>query len=114
MPIVTTILATVKVLLAVDHLYVAVADDLSSRYCPVDRTLFLGRLGFLFAAFACIAVLLFLFARFSRGNASRKELAYIAACAVAAFAIGSGALVIFGLSGCSGATQAGLTWDWPW
>jgi hypothetical protein len=39
---------------------------------------------------------------------------YIAACAVVLFAIGSGALVIFGLSGCGGATEAGLTWDWPW
>ena len=107
MPIATTVLA-------VDQLFDAVANDLSSRYCPVDRTLFLGRLGILLAAFACIALLLFSLAKFRRLDAQRKQLMFIAACAVAAFAIGSGALVIFGLSGCGGATEAWLTWDWPW
>jgi hypothetical protein len=66
------------------------------------------------AAFACIALLLFSLAKFRRWNAQRKQLMFIAAYAVAAFAIGSGALVLFGLSGCGGATEAGLTWDWPW
>lgn len=114
MPIVTTVLAAVKLFFAVDPLYVSVVNDLSSRYCPLDRTIFLTRLGILLAALACIALLFFSFAKFRRQNAQRKELAYIAACAVAAFAIGVGALVLVGLSGCSGATQAGLTWDWPW
>jgi hypothetical protein len=102
-----------RLVFAVDHLYSAVAYDLSSRYCPVDRNLFLGRLGASLAVLACIALLLFLFARF-RVRARGKERAYVAACAVAVFAIGSGALVSLGLSGCGGATQAGLTWDWPW
>lgn len=104
----------VKLISAVDSLYVAVAHDLSSRYCPVDRAVFLGRLGILAAAFACIALLLFSFAKFRKQNAQGKELGYIAAGAVAVFAIGSSALVIFGLSGCGGATEAGLIWDWPW
>ena len=95
-------------------LYAAVANDMSSRYCPVDRTLFLGRLGVLVAALGGIALLILAIARFRVRNPRRRELAYIGACAIAAFAIGSGALVIFGLSGCAGATQAGLTWDWPW
>lgn len=107
MPIVTTVLA-------VDHLYAAVADDLSSRYCPVARSLFVGRLGLLLAALACVALLFFAFAQFRSRSAQRKTLAYIAACAIALFAIGYGTLVIAGLSGCGGASEAGLTWDWPW
>jgi hypothetical protein len=74
----------------------------------------LSRLGILLAALACVALLFFAFAKFGSRNAQRKTTAYIAACAVALFAIGYGALVIVGLSGCAGATAAGLTWDWPW
>jgi hypothetical protein len=103
----------VKLAVALDPLYLVLAKDLASRYCPVDRTLFLGRLGSLFAAFVLIALLLFVAARLARHNPQRKALIYLAASAVILFAIGSGSLVIFGLSGCSGATQAGLTWDWP-
>jgi ABC-type polysaccharide/polyol phosphate export permease len=99
---------------AADSLYDAVANDLASRYCPVDRSVFLGRLGILLAALACVALLLFAFAKFRSRNAQRKTTAYIAACAVALFAIGYGVLVIVGLSGCGAATEAGLTWDWPW
>jgi hypothetical protein len=114
-PIITTVLAAVKLFLAGDNaLYVALAKDLSSRYCPVDRTIFLSRLGVLLAVCACIGLLLFAFAKYRKQSAQRRERAYIAACAVAAFAIGGAALVIFGLSGCGGATEAGLTWDWPW
>ena len=37
----------------------------------------------------------------------------IVAGAVLLFALGSGALVLYGLSGCSGAAAEGLIWDWP-
>lgn len=115
MPIVTTFLAAAKLFLAVDDaLYVALAKDLSSRYCPVERTIFLSRLGILLTLCACIAVLLFSFAKFSKQSAQFKQRVYIAACALAIFAIGGGVLAIFGLSGCGGSTEAGLTLDWPW
>jgi hypothetical protein len=112
--IIAAILADVKLVFASDHLYAAVANDLSSRYCPVDRSLFLGRLGIFLGVFALIALLLFSFAKLKSRNVHGKEVAYVCACAVAMFAIGSGALVMLGLSGCGGATEAGLTWDWPW
>lgn len=91
-----------------------IVHDLSSRYCPVDRALFVERLAVTLAAVACIALLLSAVGRFKRLEPNRKQTWYIAACAVALFAAGSGMLVIFGLSGCGGATEAGLTWDWPW
>ena len=100
--------------LIIADLSAAVANDLSARYCPVDRTLFLGRLAVFVAIFAGAALLLLAVAKLRARNVQGKELAYIGACAAIAFAIGSGALVIFGLSGCGGATEAGLTWDWPW
>jgi hypothetical protein len=103
-----------KLIFAIDHLYDAVISDLASRYCPVDTSIFLGRLGVLLAVCASVALLLVSFARFGARDPRRKELAYIGACAIAVFAIGSGVLVIFGLSGCGGRTEAGLTWDWPW
>jgi len=104
----------VKLAAAANPLYEVLAKDLASRYCPVDRSVFLGRLGISFAVFASIALLLLAFATFGKQSSQRKALTYLVACAVAVFAIGSGALVIVGLSGCSGAYQAGLTWDWPW
>lgn len=93
---------------------VLVAHDLSSRYCPIDRGLFVARVALTVGTVACIALLLFAVGRFKRLQPNRRMTWYIAACAVALFAAGSGALVIFGLSGCGGATEAGLTWDWPW
>jgi len=112
-PVVTALL-TVKLFGAVDPLYDVLAKDLASRYCPVDRAVFLGRLGIGFAACVAVALLLFALATLWRQKPQRKAIIYLVASAVALFAIGSGALVIIGLSGCSGATQAGLTWDWPW
>jgi hypothetical protein len=104
----------VNFVLAVDSQYVSIINELSSRYCPVDRTVFLGRLVLLFATLIGVALFVFAFGKFRAANSRRKELAYIGACAVAAFAIGSGLLVIFGLSGCGGGSEAGPTWDWPW
>lgn len=103
-----------RLTLGVDHLSSAVANDLASRYCPADRTLFLGRLGVLVAACAAAALALFILARLKAHNPQRKELAVIGAYAIALFAIGGGALALFGLSGCLGGSVAGLTWDWPW
>lgn len=70
-------------------------------------------MGGLFALLTGIVLLLVLFASRAK-NARRKELAYIGAFAIAIFAIGYGALIGYGLSGCGGGTEAGLTWDWPW
>jgi len=104
--------------LAVDPMYDAIVRDMTSRYCPIDKTAFVGRLGILMAVCAVIALLLFVLARFRSPNESRHSprrfAAYVAAGAVVVFAFGGAALVIFGLSGCGGETQAGLTWDWPW
>lgn len=101
-------------LLGVDHLSAAVADDLASRYCPVARTLFLERLGVLIAACAGAALALFTLGRLRAHNLQRKELAVISAYAISLFAIGGGAVVLYGLSGCLDGSVAGLTWDWPW
>jgi hypothetical protein len=101
------------VLLAVDHLQAAVAQDLSSRYCPHSGGVFLTRLFALFAPIVAAALaLLFAANRRSKGG-SVPTLRYIAACALLAFAIGSGALILYGLSGCSGPAAEGLIWDWP-
>lgn len=103
-----------QILFAVDSLYATVTHDLSSRYCPTDKTVFLGRLGILIAAFAGVALLLLLFAKFRTQNAQRREMAYMCACAFAVFAIGGGILTLIGLSGCGGEAEAGLIWEWPW
>ena len=113
-PVAAVVLAAVKLVFGVDPLYAAVARDLASRYCPPDKTVFLGRLGIAFAAFAGIALLWFFFARLRAQTERRRELGYIGAGAIAVFALGSAALVAYGLSGCGGETQAGLTWEWPW
>lgn len=105
MPIVAAVL---------DPLTTAVIRDLSSRYCPVDKSIFVGRFGIAVAALAAIALLLFVIAQFGAKNVRRKELTYFGACALAVFAVGYAALVIFGLSGCGGGSTPGLTWDWPW
>lgn len=97
-----------------DPLTTAVIRDLSSRYCPVDKATFLSRFGVSVVVLAVITLLLFAIARFGAKNGRSKRLTYFAACAVAVFALGYGALVTFGLSGCAGGYTAGLTWDWPW
>jgi len=101
------------VLLAVDHLQVAVSQDLSSRYCPQTTALFLTRFWTLFALFVVAALTLFFAANRRRKGRSAAPRLFIIACALLAFAIGSGALVLYGLSGCRGAAAAGLFWDWP-
>jgi hypothetical protein len=98
------------VLLAVDHLQTAVAQELSVRYCPHDKAIFLVRCLALLAVFTAAALTLFLTAyRRSSGRTPR----YIIAGGLLLFAIGTGALVLYGLSGCSGVAAEGLIWDWP-
>jgi hypothetical protein len=101
------------VLLAIDHLQVAVAQDFSARYCPHSKADFLMRFWALFALFVAVALALFLTAYRNAKHPSRQTLLYIAAGAILLFAIGGGALVLYGLSGCSGVAAEGLIWDWP-
>lgn len=101
------------VLLALDHLQVAVSQDLSSRYCPQSTALFLTRFWALFALLVAAALMLFFAAGRKAKGGSAAPLLHIAACVLLAFAIGGGALVLYGLSGCSGAAAAGLLWEWP-
>ena len=106
-------------LLAIDHVQSAVSQELSSRYCPFDKTIFLTRFWALFALLVVGALSLSIAARRKwkrKWNAEAEagpRLASIAGWALLAFALGSGALVLYGLSGCSGAAAAGLFWDWP-
>jgi hypothetical protein len=94
----------------VDQLHLAVAQDLSSRYCPHSRVIFLTRFWGLFALFAAVALAAFFAAR---KRTSHRMPLYTIAGALLLFALGSGALVLYGLSGCSGAAAEGLNWDWP-
>ena len=96
-----------------DHLQTAVAQDLSSRYCPHVKAVFLLRFWGIFAVFAAAALALFLGANRRAKRSPGGTSMYIVAVAVLLFAIGSGALVLYGLSGCSGAAAEGLIWDWP-
>jgi hypothetical protein len=101
------------VLAILDRLQVAVAQELSSRYCPYDKVVFLTRFWSLFAAAAAVALAMFWAAKRSPKRAPGRTPLYIVAGALLLFAIGSGVLVLYGLSGCSGLAAAGLTWDWP-
>lgn len=101
------------VLLAVDHVQMAVAQDLSSRYCPHGKAVFLVRFWAILAVFAAAALTLFFAANRSPKRPSRRTPLYVVAGALLLFAIGSGALVLYGLSGCSGTAAEGLIWDWP-
>jgi hypothetical protein len=67
----------------------------------------------LFAVFAAAALSLILAAYRSKKSPSGRTPLYIIAGTLLFFAIGVGALVLYGLSGCSGAAAEGLIWDWP-
>jgi hypothetical protein len=100
-------------LLALDHLQMAVAQELSSRYCPHSKAVFLTRSWALFAIFAAAGLSLFFAAYRSRKRSPAQTPLYVVAGAFFLFAIGSGALVLYALSGCSGTAAEGLIWDWP-
>ncbi|MFY9719729.1 MAG: hypothetical protein WAK16_08790 [Candidatus Cybelea sp.] len=91
----------------------AVAQELASRYCPHGNAVFLMRSGAFFAVFIAGALALLLGARRGTKRPSDRTPLYIVAGALLLFAIGSGALVLYGLSGCSGVPAEGLIWDWP-
>jgi len=101
------------VLLTMDHLQMAVAQDLSSRYCPHSKAVFLIRFWALFAVFTAAALSLFFAAYRSTKRPAGPAVLHIVAGALLIFAIGSAALVLYGLSGCSGAAAEGLIWNWP-
>ncbi|HEU5480666.1 MAG TPA: hypothetical protein VFU90_12560 [Candidatus Tumulicola sp.] len=101
------------VLFAVDSLQAAIAQDLSSRYCPHSKALFLMRFWALFAVVAAAGLTAFFAAIRQRNRTPDRTSPYVIAGTVLLFAIGSGALVLYGLSGCSGAAAEGLIWDWP-
>ncbi len=96
-----------------DHLQISVAQDLSARYCPHAKALFLMRLAALISVFIAVALAVCFAARRSAQRSSARTTLYLVAGALLLFAIGSGALVLYGLSGCSGAPAEGLIWDWP-
>lgn len=101
------------VLLAVGHAEMAVAQDLAARFCPHSKAVFSLRVCAIFGGFIAAALVLFAAAnRYPKQSLGRTQL-YLAAGALLLFAIGSGALVLYGLSGCSGTAADGLIWDWP-
>jgi hypothetical protein len=91
----------------------AVAHDLSYRYCPYSKTVFATKSLVLAAFFAAVALVVFVAARRRSKTGSGAYSLYVMAGAVLLFAIGSGALVLYGLGGCSGPPAEGLIWDWP-
>lgn len=100
------------VLLAIGHAEMAIAQDLAARYCPHSKTVFLFRAFAIFGVLLASALALFFVANRGPQAPGRARL-YIVAGALLLFAIGSGAFVLYGLSGCSGAAAEGLIWDWP-
>jgi hypothetical protein len=101
------------VLLAIDSLQMAVGQDLSARYCPHSKVVFLMRFWTIFAVFVIAALLPILAAHRSTKSPSGRAPLYLAAGILLLFAIGGAALVLYGLSGCSGVAAEGLIWDWP-
>lgn len=87
-----------------DSLTVAVAHELSSRYCPTNKESFLVTLVVLVVAFCVAGIVLRRFGRVAR----------IAGIVLILFALGGTALDLFGLSGCGPHFSPGLTWDHPW
>ena len=92
-----------------DHLQMAIAQDMASRYCPYSKTVFLTRFWMLLAVLLAVGVVLLIGGRRTGAPPALRIPAY----AVLLFAVGSGALVLYGLSGCSGAAAEGLIWSWP-
>lgn len=87
-----------------DSLTVAVAHELSSRYCPTNKESFLVTLALLVVAFCVAGIVLGRFGRVAR----------VAGIVLILFAIGGGALDLFGLAGCGAHFSPGLAWDNPW
>ena len=101
------------VLLAIGGAEMAVAQDLAARYCPHGKTVFLFRVVAIFGVLLAAALALFFAANRRPAQSPGRARLYIGAGALLLFALGSGALVLYGLSGCSGTAAEGLIWDWP-
>lgn len=101
-------------MIAVDHLHAAVMDALSSGYCPRNKAIFLMTLFTLVSTFCVFGLAVAGVARFRLRDARFKIVAYIVASMLVLFAIGAGALDLFGFFGCGNHIAEGLTWDWPW
>ena len=100
-------------MIAVDHLTSAVAEALSSGYCPTNKAAFLGSLAALVGIF-CIAGIAAIAAARRKDNDRARHALRIAGTVLVVFAIGAAALNLFGLSGCGPHATAGVTRDWPW
>jgi hypothetical protein len=88
-----------------DHgLVRAVTQSLASGYCPTNEALFLEQLFSLVALFGIAGIVLLRFGRVAR----------IVGIMLVVFAIGAATIDLFGLSGCRGHIEKGLTWDHPW
>ena len=103
----------VSLFLAVDHLQSAVAQEFMARYCPHSKAAFLTKLGVFTSLFILAAVALFFAGKRVTDHRIIAPPYRIAACALLAFTLGTAALMLYGLSGCSGAPAEGLIWDWP-
>lgn len=97
-----------------DHVHAAVADALASGYCPANKTVFLATLFALISSLCVIGLTLAVVARFRLRNPQLKIITTVVASMFVLFAIGVGALDLFGLSGCGNHIAEGLTWDQPW
>jgi hypothetical protein len=82
----------------------AVVVALASGYCPTNGTAFLLELVALVAFFCIAGIVLLRLGRVAR----------IVGIMLVVFAIGGAAIDLFGLSGCNGHIEKGLTWDHPW
>lgn len=82
----------------------AVTESLASGYCPTNEALFLEQLFSLVAVFCIAGIVLLRFGRAAR----------IAGIMLVVFAVGAASIDLFGLSGCNGHIENGLTWDHPW
>ena len=79
------------VLLAIDSLQMAVGQDLSARYCPHSKVVFLMRFWTIFAVFVIAALLPILAAHRSTKSPSGRAPLYLAAGILLLFAIGGAA-----------------------
>lgn len=82
----------------------AVTEALASGYCPTNQSTFVLELVALIALFCITGIVLQRFGRIAR----------IVGIILVVFAIGAAAIDFFGLSGCNGHIEKGLTWDRPW
>ena len=81
-----------------------VLEALASGYCPTNGRAFALELVALVAFFCIAGVVMLPFGRVAR----------VVGILLVVFAVGAAAIDLFGLSGCNGHLEKGLTWDHPW